>query len=65
MHITRDREKHLLSVSQKSYLEKILENAGMSHCNPVNTPMTPGLVLQKATRAPTKEEATDIASIPY
>jgi transposase InsO family protein len=65
MHITRDREKRLLTVSQKSYLEKILENAGMSHCNPVSTPMTPGLVLQKATRAPTEEEAIDIASIPY
>ena len=65
MHITRDREKRLLTVSQKSYLEKILENAGMSHCNPVSTPMTPGLVLQKATRTPTEAEAIDIASIPY
>jgi hypothetical protein len=37
----------------------------MSHCNPVSTPMTPRLVLQKATRVPTAEEALDIASIPY
>jgi hypothetical protein len=65
MHITRDREKRLLSVSQKTYLEKILENAGMSQCNPVSTPMSPGIVLQKATRSPTDDEATAIASIPY
>jgi hypothetical protein len=65
MHITRDREKRLLSISQKTYLEQILENAGMSQCNPVGTPMTPGVTLQKATRAPTEDEATAIASIPY
>jgi transposase InsO family protein len=65
MHIIRDREKRLLSVSQRTYLEKILENAGMSHCNPVGTPMTPGIILQKATRMPTEDEATAIASIPY
>lgn len=65
MHITRDRENHLITVNQKAYLEKILENAGMSQCNPVSTPMTPGVALQKATRAPTQEEAVTIASIPY
>ena len=65
MHITRDREKRLLTVSQQSYLEKILENAGMSQCKPVGTPMTPRLTLCKATRAPTEDEATAIASIPY
>jgi transposase InsO family protein len=65
MHITRDREKRLLSISQKAYLEKILENAGMTQCNPVSTPMTPGVTLQKATRPPTSEEADAIASIPY
>jgi hypothetical protein len=35
MHITRNQEKRLLSISQKAYLEKILENAGMMLCNPV------------------------------
>lgn len=65
MHITRDHEKCLLTISQKSYLEKILENAGMSQCKPVGMPMTPGLTLRKGTRAPTEEEASAIASIPY
>jgi transposase InsO family protein len=65
MHITRDREQRIITVSQKAYLEKILENAGMSQCNPVSTPMTPGITLQKATRAPTQEEVVTIASIPY
>jgi hypothetical protein len=65
MHITHDREKRLRTISQKAYLERILENAGMTMCNPVSTPMTPGVILQKATRAPTEEEAAAIASIPY
>jgi hypothetical protein len=65
MHITRDREQRVISVSQKTYLEKILEDAGMSQCNPVSTPMTPGVTLQKATRPPTQEETAAIASIPY
>jgi hypothetical protein len=65
MHITHNHEKRLLSISQKTYLEKILENAGMSQCNPVGTPMTPGVTLQKVTRPPTADEATAITSIPY
>ncbi|KAG1792439.1 uncharacterized protein HD556DRAFT_1205018, partial [Suillus plorans] len=43
----------------------ILENAGMSQCNPVSTPMAPGITLQKATRPPTTDEVAIIASIPY
>ncbi|KAG2338165.1 hypothetical protein BDR05DRAFT_853604, partial [Suillus weaverae] len=43
----------------------ILDGSGMLTCNPVSTPMTPGIVLQKAMRAPTMEEAATIASIPY
>jgi hypothetical protein len=65
IHIMHDQEKRLLAISQKAYLEKILENAGMSQCNPVGTPMTPGIVLQKATQAATDEEAAAIVSIPY
>ena len=37
----------------------------MSQCKPVGTPITPGLTLRKATRAPIEDEATVIASIPY
>jgi hypothetical protein len=65
MHIMHDCEKCTLSVSQKTYLEKILENTGMSQCNPVGTPMTPGVALQKVTHAPTNDEVDDIVSIPY
>jgi hypothetical protein len=65
MHIMCNHKKRTLSVSQKTYLEKILENAGMSQCNPVRTPMTPRVALQKATHTPTNDEVDDIASIPY
>jgi hypothetical protein len=65
MHIMCNHKKHTLSVSQKTYLEKILENAGMSQCNPVGTPMTPRVALQKATHTPTNDEVDDIVSTPY
>jgi len=63
MHITRDRGKRLLTVSQQSHLEKILENAGMAQFKPVCTPMMPGFTLRKATRAPSEDEATAIVSV--
>ncbi|CAA7013624.1 unnamed protein product [Microthlaspi erraticum] len=38
-----------ITLSQRRYAMKILEEAGMMSCNPVNTPMEAGLKLSKAT----------------
>ena len=43
--ISRDRAKHSISLSQKHYVEDILERFHMSDCKPVGTPMEPGLRL--------------------
>ena len=41
MEVLRDRQKKILTISQKLYLEEILKRFGMEDCNPVGTPMEP------------------------
>ncbi|CAA7041400.1 unnamed protein product [Microthlaspi erraticum] len=43
------QDKECITLSQKRYALKILEEAGMEDCNPVHTPMEAGLKLSKAT----------------
>lgn len=45
IHITRDRSKRTLSLSQRQYCIDMLEECGLLDCNPVATPMRPGLHL--------------------
>ena len=41
-----------ITVSQSAYAAKILENAGLTGCNPSHTPMEPRLKLSKLSTAP-------------
>ena len=50
--IERNRSKHSLSISQRQYTLDILERYGFSNCDPVSTPMDPGVRLS-ADMAPT------------
>lgn len=45
--IVRDRKAKTIKVSQTAMIEKILEEYGMSDCNPVSTPMETGLKLMR------------------
>lgn len=45
IHITRDRTNQTLSLSQRQYCEDMLREFNMLECNPVKTPMLPGLKL--------------------
>jgi len=51
-----------ITVSQRAYAAKILEGAGLSGCNPSNTPMEPRLKLSKSSSAPAVD-ATQYRSI--
>ena len=63
--IERDRSKCSLSISQRQYALDILERYGFSNCDPVSTPMDPGLRLS-ADMAPTSPaDIHAMQDIPY
>jgi hypothetical protein len=39
IEVTRDRSNRTIRLSQRGYLEKVLEHFGMADCKPVATPM--------------------------
>ena len=43
----------------------MLERFGFSDCNPVSTPMEPGLCLSPEQGAETPEERTEMSDLPY
>ena len=47
MSILRNRDKHILTISQKTYLENVLRRFNMQNCKPVATPIDPNLSLVK------------------
>jgi Reverse transcriptase (RNA-dependent DNA polymerase) len=47
MEVTRDRANRTISLSQRQYVQDILERHGMANCRPVSTPMVPNLTLEK------------------
>jgi hypothetical protein len=61
--IERDPVSGDISLSQRQYAINMLEQFGMSDCQPVSTPMLPGLVLTKDMGAKTPEEAKTYGGI--
>ena len=45
--ITRDRPNRTIQLCQRQFIVDLLERFGMADCQPVTTPMTPGLRLSK------------------
>ena len=48
LEISRNRANRTLTISQKTYVESVLEAHGMADCKPALTPMETGIVLQKS-----------------
>ena len=65
IEITRDRPNRSLSLSQCQYIINMLERFGFSDCNPVSTPMEPGLRLSPEQGAETPEERAEMSDLPY
>ena len=42
IQIYRDRSKDISGLSQKSYIEKLLQRYGMQDCKPLDTPIAKG-----------------------
>jgi hypothetical protein len=65
IRIDRDRDIGTISISQRAYLERVLEHFGMTDCNPCTTPLPPGAILTKDQAPQTAEDRAVMADKPY
>lgn len=57
MGIEFTQKANAIQINQKGYIKDIVENFGMTDCNPVTTLMSPGIKLQKRKAPTVKEDA--------
>jgi hypothetical protein len=48
LDIVQSKDKESIRVRQKTYIRSVLKTFGFENCNPVSTPMEPGIVLQES-----------------
>ncbi|XP_059291841.1 F-box/LRR-repeat protein At5g63520-like [Lycium ferocissimum] len=65
MSITRSRDEKKLYLSQKKYIERVLERFNMKNAKRVSTPLPGHLKLSKKMCPTTTEEKERMAKIPY
>ncbi|KAK4394523.1 Retrovirus-related Pol polyprotein from transposon TNT 1-94 [Sesamum angolense] len=65
MEIHRDRGLRKLWLSQRGYVEKVLDKFGMSKAKPVSTPLPNHVKLSSEQCPKTDREIEDMAKVPY
>ncbi|KAL4029866.1 hypothetical protein IC575_008094 [Cucumis melo] len=65
MDVKRDKEKGLLTISQESYVIKLLEKYNMSDSKAVSTPLASHFRLSSSQCPVTKQERIEMSNIPY
>ncbi|KAE8684024.1 hypothetical protein F3Y22_tig00111160pilonHSYRG00030 [Hibiscus syriacus] len=65
MEICRDRDSRKLRLSQRGYVEKMLERFAMSSAKPVSTPLANHFKLSSEQCPKTDKEAENMAKVPY
>ncbi|KAE8693888.1 putative pentatricopeptide repeat-containing protein [Hibiscus syriacus] len=65
MEICRDRDSRKLWLSQRGYVEKMLERFAMSSAKPVSTPLANHFKLSSEQCPKTDKEAENMAKVPY
>jgi len=65
VEISRNRAKRMIYLSQRQYIINKLDEFKMTDCNPVGTPMLPGLKLSTEQSPQTLEEKEEMKEIPY
>lgn len=63
--IKRDRSRRLLTLSQKPYIEKILERFNMHNSKPIDTPIVKGEGLNLSNCPKTPKEQKEMEKVPY
>jgi len=63
--VVRDWAACTISLYQPGYIQSILDDFGMSDCNPVSTPMEQNLKLSKTMCLDSPEERAEMAKVPY
>ncbi|XP_075088370.1 uncharacterized protein LOC142170372 [Nicotiana tabacum] len=63
--IQRDRSKKLLSLSQETYIKKILEHFRINGCKSMDTPIARGETLSLEMCPKTENEKEDMSRVPY
>jgi hypothetical protein len=63
--IYRDRSRHLLVLSQSTYLDKVLKRFGMEDSKRGSLPVTKGVLLNVTQCPTTKREKSVMSNIPY
>ena len=65
MEIHRDRQAGKLFLSQKNYIEKVLERFNMQQSKPVSTPLAAHFKLLATLSPKSKEEKEYMSHVPY
>ena len=65
VRIVRNREKKLISLSQETYIKKVLERFRMNNCKPIDTPVEKGLSLSVDQCPKNDKEKEQMSNVPY
>ena len=65
MIITRLRDKRKIYLSQKKYIERVLERLNMKNVKPVSIPLAGHMKLSKKMCPTTREEKKNMAKVSY
>jgi hypothetical protein len=63
VQVHQDLESRSISLSQSHYVNELLKRFGMDDCNPVKTPLSPGIDL--SAHVPTPSEQQEMRDVPY
>jgi hypothetical protein len=65
IEIKRDAAAGTITISQRSFFERMLEEFGMADCNPKSTPLPAGIILSESDCPTTEEDRRYMADKPY
>ena len=63
--ISRDRSRRLLSLSQETYINKVLERFNIQNCKPIGNPIAKGETFSKRMCPQTQQEVARMKNVLY